>query len=199
MSSSRSRAQSLPQSSETASASDAVAPSFGASSSGASSTDAPTADLFGREILARVVAGARARGAAPRQRHRDRGHEPRVRRDSRDPMLVGDSLDSLIVTRGWSANISVAAVTARWREIAGDQIADHCEPVEYADGVLTLKASSTAWATQMQMLSGQLLQAIARELGDGVVTTVQVTGPVGRSFRRGPKSVKGRGPRDTWG
>ncbi|GAA2239880.1 DciA family protein [Rarobacter faecitabidus] len=157
------------------------------------------ADEFGREILRRIKAGAAARGAKPRRRRDTSGLEPRPRSDSRDPILLGDSLETLIGTRGWTEQLSVAGVMTRWPQIAGEQIAGHSEPVDFTDGILTLRASSTAWATQLQLLTGQILQAIARDLGDGVVTDVKVVGPAARSFKRGPKAVRGRGPRDTWG
>jgi predicted nucleic acid-binding Zn ribbon protein len=32
-----------------------------------------------------------------------------------------------------------------------------------------------------------------------VVREIHVLGPAGPGFKRGPRSVPGRGPRDTWG
>jgi predicted nucleic acid-binding Zn ribbon protein len=43
------------------------------------------------------------------------------------------------------------------------------------------------------------LRRIAEEVGDGVVDSITVQGPKGPSFKRGPRSVQGPGPRDTWG
>ena len=64
---------------------------------------------------------------------------------------------------------------------------------------MRIDLSSTAWATQVRLLTPQLLERLAREVGEGVVETVTVLGPAGPSFRRGKKSVRGPGPRDTWG
>ena len=62
-----------------------------------------------------------------------------------------------------------------------------------------MSAESTAWATQLRMVQAQLLAKIAAAVGDGVVTSVKIVGPVGPSWRKGPYRVPGRGPRDTYG
>lgn len=75
----------------------------------------------------------------------------------------------------------------------------HANPTGLNDGVLTVSAESTAWATQLRMVQAQLLAKIAAAVGDGVVKSLKIVGPVGPSWRKGPRSVPGRGPRDTYG
>jgi predicted nucleic acid-binding Zn ribbon protein len=48
-------------------------------------------------------------------------------------------------------------------------------------------------------MQAQLLAKIAAAVGDGVVTSLKVTGPAAPSWRKGPRRVAGRGPRDTYG
>jgi predicted nucleic acid-binding Zn ribbon protein len=62
-----------------------------------------------------------------------------------------------------------------------------------------VQADSTAWATQLRLLQRQLLGRLAAGLGDGVVTRMRIHGPTAPSWRRGPRHVSGRGPRDTYG
>ncbi|HET6240646.1 MAG TPA: DciA family protein, partial [Arthrobacter sp.] len=57
----------------------------------------------------------------------------------------------------------------------------------------------TAWATQLRLLSISLLEKFRTELGDGVVTRIQVLGPAAPNWRKGLRTVNGRGPRDTYG
>ena len=57
----------------------------------------------------------------------------------------------------------------------------------------------TAWATQMRLLLSTVLARIETEVGAGVVTEIVVRGPGGPSWRKGPLSAGGRGPRDTYG
>jgi predicted nucleic acid-binding Zn ribbon protein len=90
-------------------------------------------------------------------------------------------------------------VFGRWRAVVGEQIAAHAAPTSLNDGVLTVSAESTAWATQLRMVQSQLIAKIAAAVGDGVVTSLKIIGPVGPTWKKGPRRVPGRGPRDTYG
>ena len=70
---------------------------------------------------------------------------------------------------------------------------EHAEPTALVDSVLSVAAESTAWATQLRMVQAQLLAKIAAVVGDGVVTSLKITGPVGPSWRKGPRPhISGR-------
>jgi predicted nucleic acid-binding Zn ribbon protein len=64
---------------------------------------------------------------------------------------------------------------------------------------LTVRTDSTAWATEVRLLASQVLVRLNAELGDGTVTRIHVLGPQAPSWRHGPRTVRGRGPRDTYG
>ncbi len=119
--------------------------------------------------------------------------------DGRDPQLFGPATSDLARSRGWSGRVAEGSVFGRWRAVVGDQIAAHAVPTSLHDGVLTVSAESTAWATQLRMVQAQLLAKIGAAVGDGVVTALKIVGPVGPSWRKGPYRVRGRGPRDTYG
>ena len=119
--------------------------------------------------------------------------------DDRDPQPLGRLASRLSGERGWAPQLSGGAVFGRWAELVGDEVAEHARPVALRDGVLTVQADSTAWATQLRLLQRQLLGRLAAALGDGVVTTMRIHGPTAPSWRRGPRHVSGRGPRDTYG
>ncbi len=165
--------------------------------------DLPEPRLVAREALNRAKAAARLRGIRPGQtRTRILAPEPARSgsgKDRRDPQLFADALSSLLAQRGWVQEVSVGGVIGRWREVVGDEIADHCTPQSFEDKALVVRADSTAWATQLRLLTPQLLNLLAKEIGDGVVEEVTVLGPAGPSFRKGRRSVPGRGPRDTFG
>ncbi|WP_370333574.1 DUF721 family protein [Mycolicibacterium hippocampi] len=119
--------------------------------------------------------------------------------DGRDPQLLGAATSDLARSRGWSGRVAEGSVFGRWRSVVGEQIAAHATPTSLNDGVLTVSAESTAWATQLRMVQAQLLAKIAAAVGDGVVKSLKIVGPVGPSWRKGPYRVPGRGPRDTYG
>jgi predicted nucleic acid-binding Zn ribbon protein len=114
-------------------------------------------------------------------------------------VTVASTLDRLLADRGWSRSLSVAGVIGRWRAVVGDQLADHCQPETFEEGALVVRADSTAWAMQVRLLIPQLSRRLDEEIGEGLVESITVLGPGGPTWKRGPRSVPGRGPRDTYG
>lgn len=119
--------------------------------------------------------------------------------DVRDPQPLGKVARDLAKKRGWSAHVAEGTVLGHWSVVVGQQIADHATPTSLKDGVLTVAAESTAWATQLRMVQAQLLAKIAAAVGNGVVTSLKITGPAAPSWRKGARHISGRGPRDTYG
>ncbi|EWT01040.1 RNA-binding protein [Intrasporangium oryzae NRRL B-24470] len=157
--------------------------------------------------LARARAAAAAKGLRPGmrplKRRRPIGQAPVLSgsaRDGRDPALLGDQLDRLLLDRGWKVDVAVGSVMGRWGEIVGPDIASHVQPLTFAEGILTVRADSTAWATQMRLLTSSVLARVDEEIGAGAVTELKVLGPSAPSWNRGPRrSPDSRGPRDTYG
>jgi predicted nucleic acid-binding Zn ribbon protein len=119
--------------------------------------------------------------------------------DERDPQPIGATVDELVTQRGWSQPLAIGGVEGRWAQIVGADVAAHCSPEEFEEGRLVVRADSTAWATQVRLLSMTLLARLNDELGAGTVTHLHVLGPKGPSWKKGRRRVKGRGPRDTYG
>jgi len=112
--------------------------------------------------------------------------------DERDPQPLGRSVQRFIGAQGWDAAAAVAALTGRWAEIVGPDIADHIvvEAFEPEERLLVLRADSTVWATQLRLLSGPLITRLATELGPDVVRTLRILAPATPS-RKGQWSVRG--------
>lgn len=168
--------------------------------------------------LARAVldaAAAKRRSAAPNRRRAvpsgggSTGSDGAGRRrrsqwsgpgaDPRDPQPFGSVLAKLMKARGWQRPAAEATLFGQWEKVVGPDIAEHCRPVKLEQGELTLEAESTAWATQLRLLAGSLLKQIAGEVGHNVVKRLRIHGPAAPSWSRGPRRVRGRGPRDTYG
>jgi predicted nucleic acid-binding Zn ribbon protein len=142
-----------------------------------------------------------AREAAIRRgRRRPRGTTSSgAQPDDRDPQSLDVSLERFVGEQGWETELRVHGVFARWSALVGRDVAEHAHPESFAEGRLVVRTDSTAWATQMKMLAGDLLRRLNEVLGDGTVTVIDVAGPRGPSWSRGRLRVKGRGPRDTYG
>ncbi len=161
------------------------------------------AALAAGEALARARARARGKGLRPGLKPRRRAKDvPGGRRGDagRDPQLLGDQIDRFVNERGWGSDVAVGSVIGRWPAIVGEEIAAHCHPTDFADGVLTVRADSTAWATQLRLLESTLMTRLTEEVGEGTVAELRVVGPSAPPWSRGRHRVQdGRGPRDTYG
>ena len=117
----------------------------------------------------------------------------------RDPLSAGSTLDALIKDFKWTNELGEAELFVSWAKIVGDDTAAKSIPETLVDGVLTVRCSSTAWATQLKLMQQTILTKLHTDFPNLKVDELRLLGPAGPSFKRGPRSVPGRGPRDTYG
>ena len=79
------------------------------------------------------------------------------------------------------------------RQIVGAEVAAHCLPEEFEAGRLTVRADSTAWATQVRLLAPTLLATAERRPWRR--HRDPSAGPRPRRGRRGEGQVAGQGAR----
>ena len=153
---------------------------------------------WGFDFARAALAAARARGrdngagwSGSRRRNTNPGQRSGSGPDERDPQLLSSAIPRMIEDRGWSVPAAVGGVMGRWGEIVGSHISAHCRPVEFADGILTVRTDSAAWATELRLMAPQLLAKLNAELGTsrsahggreaaGAISTLKVVGPGGR-------------------
>lgn len=124
--------------------------------------------------------------------------ETRVRVE--DPQTLETVLGELVANRDWRQGIAEGTLFTEWATVVGSEIASHATPVSLVDGLLTIQASSTAWATQMNLISRQLLGTISQSAPGALVEEIVVIGPHAPSWKKGIRTIKNaRGPRDTYG
>ena len=144
-------------------------------------------------------------GGAPSRARRARAREERDAETSRpfgkgrDPRGVADVMDALASQLGWTSALAQSDLLAGWLELAGEETAKHAVPEGITDGVLTVRCESTAWATQLRMMRSDLLAKIAERFPEADIESIRFQGPDAPSWKRGPRSIPGRGPRDTYG
>ena len=117
----------------------------------------------------------------------------------RDPGSIGAALAGLVRERGWEGELARSELFVGWSDAVGPAVADHARPDGLEDGTLVVRCDSTAWATQLGLMRARLLTALAQRFPEAGVSTLRILGPDVPSFKRGPRSVPGRGPRDTYG
>lgn len=161
-----------------------------------------------REALEEARARARAEGKQVGQgRRAPVGSGKRLRRrgwtgsgaDPWDPQPLGRLVGQVARKRGWDDKVATGRLFAEWDRIVGEDVAAHATPDRLEDKILYVRASSTAWATQLRLMAADILRKIAAAMGPGHVRRLKIEGPAGPSWRKGPLHVSGRGPRDTYG
>ena len=102
------------------------------------------------------------------------------------PAPLAGALSRLAGERGWSSRLRGARIHQHWDEIAGPAVAANVVPVRLHGGVLVVRATSPAWATQLHYLIPELIARANEVLGAGSVTSVTIQGapPSGRKKRR---------------
>jgi predicted nucleic acid-binding Zn ribbon protein len=117
----------------------------------------------------------------------------------RDPKGLGDVVGALTASLGWDSPLAQSELMDRWAELAGEETAKHSSPVGIEDGLLTVQCASTAWATQLRLMRTEIMSHIATRFPDAGISNIRFLGPDVPSWKRGPRSVQGRGVRDTYG
>ena len=117
-----------------------------------------------------------------------------------DPELISGVLSNLIADRDWDSGLAEGNLFVHWKKIVGDEIAQHATPISILDGTLTIQSSSIAWATQLQLMSNDLLMMIQKDAAGVLVENIVFIGPHGPSWKKGIRTIRNaRGPRDTYG
>ena len=119
----------------------------------------------------------------------------------RDPRSGKRELDGFFHRQGWEESLRIASVKVRWEEIVGKDMAENCSIYSFKNGRLVMRAHSTNWAQQLQLMVPQLEALFEREVGPGIVKSIKVRGPnADYTWQHGKLAVPGaRGVRDTYG
>lgn len=117
----------------------------------------------------------------------------------RDPVLAKDSMAGLIATFSWNTQLDKAELFSNWDKVVGRDSGGASQPEAFENGVLTVRCRSTAWATQLRLLEKDILRRVQSDYPELQVMEIRFVGPNAPSWKKGPRSVPGRGPRDTYG
>ncbi len=155
------------------------------------------------EIPETIATYLRLRGLAatarPRRRKRRVDDEDGPFTAGRDPKGLGEVLQGLTTQAGWDRELSREDLIRQWAEVAGEGTAIHTRPTGLEHGTLTVACDSTAWAKQLRLMRAQIVTRIGERFPDAGVEDVRFSGPDVPTWKKGPRAVPGRGPRDTYG
>ncbi len=116
-----------------------------------------------------------------------------------DPKPLEKILQAETEIRDWKRPLAIGALIGQWESIVGEVVAKHCQVESFEGGELIVRADSSAWAQQLQLLLPQVHRSIDEAVGHGMVEKLIVRPPRGPNWKHGRRNVPGRGPRDTYG
>jgi predicted nucleic acid-binding Zn ribbon protein len=81
--------------------------------------------------------------------------------DKKKPTHLAEVLQSYLKKAGLVRRIGQAKVLEDWAELVGPQIAKVTQPESVgADGVLRVRVATPAWASELQMMTPQILSRV---------------------------------------
>lgn len=100
------------------------------------------------------------------------------RRGGRDPIAFAAAIDTLVIERAWEAPAAAGSVLDRWADIAAELVGK-VTPVHYEPATrrLDLRPISPAYATQLRLLSQQLITRINTTTGQETIKELRVLTP----------------------
>ena len=94
--------------------------------------------------------------------------------DGPAPRRVGQGLDAVLGRLGGGSARVTSLVFSGWAEAVGPGIAVHAVPLTLRGTTLVVAVDGPAYATQLRLLTPQLLARLAELAGPGAVETVEV-------------------------
>jgi predicted nucleic acid-binding Zn ribbon protein len=131
------------------------------------------ADLA-RQALAAARAAAKTRPTGPVRKTRRTTQGGRGR--GSDPMGLGQVLERLKDQQGWESGINGGNLLEQWPTICPAELATTVQPVSYDpdQGLLALRPSSNAYATQIRLFERNLVKHLNDKLGKPAVRKIRV-------------------------
>jgi predicted nucleic acid-binding Zn ribbon protein len=94
--------------------------------------------------------------------------------DGRPPRKVGEALDPVLRRIGGGSGQVTAAVVRGWEGAVGQAIAAHAQPLSLRGTTLVVGVDAPAYATQLRLMTPQLLARLTELVGKGAVEAVDV-------------------------
>lgn len=116
-----------------------------------------------------------------------------ARGTGRDPIGLGGVLERITADHGWTDNLDGGNVIDRWASICPTELATTVTPVGYdaERGLLTLRPSTNAYATQLRLFQQQLAKHLNERIGRPAVRAIRVL-PPGASVQPGAAEIPPR-------
>jgi predicted nucleic acid-binding Zn ribbon protein len=87
---------------------------------------------------------------------------------------LGEALGGILRRLGVPSPTDLARVTEEWSQLVPEPFASRSEPAGLSEGVLTLEVPDGMSASLLRYRSEELIEALGRHLGPGIVSEVRI-------------------------
>ena len=106
------------------------------------------------------------------------------RGDNTGPQPVSSILNAVLRECGLSERLEERNPLMSWREVVGDEIAQHSRAVDISDGTLIVEADHGAWRQELTLLVPMIIKKFNALFGEGTVTEIRWRNQPGQSRKR---------------
>jgi hypothetical protein len=94
-------------------------------------------------------------------------------------------LPSLLHDKGWEKQLDLHAIFPKWKELVGEEMNEHAQPLKIERGVLWLEVANSSWLQQFQYEKMELLETLNRFLRLSSLKDIKMVLPKGRTGKTG--------------
>ena len=91
-----------------------------------------------------------------------------------EPRRLGESLERLVQSLGAPSVNALEQIFGNWEGVVGEEVARHSRPVRLDGAELTVEVDDGAWASQLRWMTAEVIAALNRQVGEGVVKRLKV-------------------------
>jgi hypothetical protein len=99
-------------------------------------------------------------------------------------------LPSLVRDKGWEKQLDLHSIFPRWKEIVGEEMNEHAQPLKIERGVLWLEVANSSWMQQYQYEKLELLDTLNRFLRLSRLNDIKMVLPKGKAGKTGKTDRK---------
>lgn len=92
-----------------------------------------------------------------------------------DPIRVESGIERVLRSLGVPEPTTLSSLFDNWADMVGDTVAANVQPVKLSDTTLKVVVDDPGWASQMKWMAADVLKRLEQGLGEGVVTSIDVT------------------------
>lgn len=86
---------------------------------------------------------------------------------------IGNIIDDVVKKMDIKRKLNISNIFNRWEEIVGAEIYKKTKPERIIRGILYISVSTSTWANELSLMSGQLIKKINSFVGEEVVKNIR--------------------------